>query len=187
MRSRAVSRGLGAGAAADGVADEHPPPAGGRVHHHVEDLVAVAVLGDVGGGAGGHHGVHEAALRVRGEDDHGDRRAPVAQPREQLERVLPRHPQVEHGEVGSVMPDQLLGGRGVAGLADDGEATVLLERADDPGAEQRVVVGDDHARPARGRRGGHGMLRRTRGVVVGAWQRRPFRRGTGAWRAGRRV
>jgi len=47
-------------------------------------------------------------------------------------------------EVRLALVDHPLRGHAVACLADDGESGVAVERTDDPGAEQRVVVGDDH-------------------------------------------
>ena len=68
----------------------------------------------------------------------------MPQAREQLKPVRARHAEVEERYVGAVLVDHPLGRRAVSGLPDDDEPRVVLERAHDAGAEQRVVVGDDH-------------------------------------------
>ena len=59
--------------------------------------------------------------------------------------VHARHAQVEQRDVRAELADRLLRAEAVRGLAHDGEPRIALQRADDPGAKERVVVGHHDA------------------------------------------
>jgi hypothetical protein len=87
--------------------------------------------------------VYERRVGVGGQDDECHRGLVVAQPREHVEAAATGHLQVDQREHRIMLEDQQLGRRSVGRLTDDVEARVLVERPDDAGPEQRMIVGDD--------------------------------------------
>src|SRR3954453_18358598 len=108
-------------------------------------LLAGRALREVPRGAGGDR--VEQALRalVGRHDQRPDLRELGAQALEDDLAAQAGHAQVEHHDVGLDRAGQVHRGDAVVGLADDLDARVALERADDALAHERVGLGDQHA------------------------------------------
>ena len=75
-------------------------------------------------------------------------RIDLANPPDRLDALHLRHPQVHQHDVGTVRAERLDGLAAVGGFGDDLEIGLLVDDVGDAGAQQRVIVDDQHARRA---------------------------------------
>ena len=114
--------------------------AGGDGPHGVEQILDAGVLEDEAGCAGPER-LDDVLVETERRQDQDPRSGQLPG---RLDPVHAGHPDVHQHDIGQVAPrllDRLLAG---AGLGDDLDVAGALEQRFEPGAQQRLVVGDDH-------------------------------------------
>ena len=111
----------------------------------LDDHRAVGVLVEVAGGAVLEHGQHVRGLGDGRQHEHLRRRSGRAQSLEHAVGVEAGHPVVDHGDVGAHLADGLQRLVAALALGDDLEPVAVGDGPRHALAEDRVVVGDQHA------------------------------------------
>jgi hypothetical protein len=130
----------------------------------VQELAGIGVLDQEPAGAG-VQGVDDVFVMVeRGEYQHVDvgEVGCFGDAAGGLEPVDVRHADVHEHDVGLGLADQVDRGRAVGGLAHHDHAGLVVDEGAEPGAHERLVVGDEDPK----RLGGAGATRHRRGHVV---------------------
>src|SRR5712671_4625358 len=144
-----VQRPAGAGAVAEGellgkLRTDVPSPRG-DLSQRREQLLGLAVLGDVAGRTRFQHPRRDRALRVHAVDEHGDLRMLRLDARDQLDGIGGGHRDVHQQDVERLLAQLFQQLLAVARFGDDLEIRRRLEDVPDPASNHRMVIGDQYS------------------------------------------